>query len=447
MFDGEIRSEYVTADVIDREGKRPPRKRLLAEHEVLDHRLCVYAHQRAALDAAEAYDLVRAQKMKIHAYCGFATFVEYLERRCGYDPHTARERIRVAQALEGLPSLANALSKNELSYTHVRELTRVVVPETEAAWITAARQLTSGDTQKAVRCREKGDLPSDPEKPQLRPKSVHFEVTSEVFALVREARKVLAEERGSDITESELVEEMCRRILQPGSGEAGPSHQIGYKQCPNCQHAKVHGAGRELDVTPEQFERAACDATNLGNLDAETPDRARTSVTPRLRAQVFARDGGRCVVPGCRSSRCLEIHHIIPENEGGPTVLWNLCLLCSGHHTARHDGRLIVTGRAPRELRVRWTYGEPLPPNLGVFERLVEIHRRGLEITDERPITTSEARADLESHPQFGRERRRRERQRANARMSPVLRRLGLRPTGEVDEGDDELTKVTSSGG
>lgn len=433
MFEGEIRSEYVTTTSIDRDGKREPVTRVLAEFEVVDHRLCMYAKQRAALDAAESYDLVRAQKHKLHVHYGFATLLEYLERRCGYDPHTARERLRVANALVALPDVTNALSKNEISYTHARELSRVVVPETQDAWLAAATGRTSGEVQQMVRCREKGDLPTAPEKPQLRPKSVHFEVTPEVFALVREARKVLADERGHEITENELVEEMCRRILAPGTGEAGPQDQVAYKQCPNCQQAKVIGGGRELDVTPAQFERAACDSVHLGNLDASKPDRAWSSVTPRLRAQVFARDGGRCVVPGCRSSRCLQVHHIIPQEQGGPHKLWNTCLLCSGHHAALHDGRLLVTGRAPRELRIRWTYGEPLPPNLDRFERLVEIQRRAMA-TGGEPITTADALDDLASSPRWVQRRARQRRRREDAQLSRVLRRVGIKPENEPDE-------------
>jgi len=40
-------------------------------------------------------------------------------------------------------------------------------------------------------------------------------------------------------------------------------------------------------------------------------------VTPRLREQVFARDHHRCTVPGCRSARNLDIHHIVPQAQGG----------------------------------------------------------------------------------------------------------------------------------
>ncbi len=433
MFEGEIRSEYVTTTSFDPDRKREPRTRLLAEFEVVDHRLCMYAKQRAALDAAESYDLVRAQKHKLHVHYGFATLVEYLERRCGYDPHTARERLRVANTVVALPEVANAWSKGDLSYTHVRELSRVVVPDTETAWVAASVGKTSGEIQTMVRCREKGDLPTAPEKPQLRPKMVQFEVTPEVFAMVREARKVLADERGGEISESELVEEMCRRILAPGTGEAGPAHQIAYKRCANCDRAQVVGAGRELDVTASQFERAACDAIDLGDLDAKTPDRARSSVTPRLRAQVFARDGGRCIVPGCRSARCLEVHHLIPQEQGGPHELWNLALLCSGHHAALHAGRLIITGRAPGALRIRWAYGEPLPPGLDRLEREVEIHRRTLELYGE-PISTNGALDDLASQPNWGRGRRRRELRRKYAKMPKAFRMLGMRPADEVDE-------------
>jgi hypothetical protein len=76
-------------------------------------------------------------------------------------------------------------------------------------------------------------------------------------------------------------------------------------------------------------------------------------VSPRLREQVFARDGHRCQIPGCRSSRNLEIHHIIEQALGGPHEMWNLTTLCCGHHAARHEDLLEITGRAPA-LKVKW---------------------------------------------------------------------------------------------
>ena len=112
------------------------------------------------------------------------------------------------------------------------------------------------------------------------------------------------------------------------------------------------------------FERAACDATRLGSLDAAVPARTTTTVTPRIREQIFARDGHLCRVPGCRSARNLTIHHIIEQAAGGPHALWNLILLCSGHHTALHARLLSVTGRAPYNVHFRWTYAPPIPAGL-----------------------------------------------------------------------------------
>ena len=45
---------------------------------------------------------------------------EYLERRMGYGPQVAAERLRVADALEGLPALEAALDAGELSYSAPR---------------------------------------------------------------------------------------------------------------------------------------------------------------------------------------------------------------------------------------------------------------------------------------------------------------------------------------
>ena len=129
---------------------------------------------------------------------------------------------------------------------------------------------------------------------------------------------------------------MCRRVLEPGSGAERPAHQIAYKQCPDCKRVTQNGAGREIEVSAEVFERAACDATLLGSLDAAVPERTTTTVTPRIREQIYARDGYQCRVPGCRSARNLNIHHIIEQAAGGRHALWNLILLC-GLCRARHN--------------------------------------------------------------------------------------------------------------
>lgn len=61
--------------------------------------------------------------------------------------------------------------------------------------------------------------------------------------------------------------------------------------------------------------------------DDESPVYRKKRVTPGLRMQVFERDGYRC--RKCGSQTTLRADHVIPEREGGPTVLENLQTLCA----------------------------------------------------------------------------------------------------------------------
>ena len=119
----------------------------MAEWRQVDRRLREYAQHRSALDAAEAFDLVRAEQMKIYIFFGYVTQYEYMERVLGYGPHAARERMRVARALATLPETTAALARGVLSYSAVRELTRVATAETEAAWLTAAAGLVANQIE------------------------------------------------------------------------------------------------------------------------------------------------------------------------------------------------------------------------------------------------------------------------------------------------------------
>jgi hypothetical protein len=65
-----------------------------------------------------------------------------------------------------------------------------------------------------------------------------------------------------------------------------------------------------------------------------------------VRRLIWARDHGRCRVPGCRSTRNLDLHHIRHREDGGDHTADNLLFLCAGHHRAHHDGAISITGTA-----------------------------------------------------------------------------------------------------
>src|SRR5215475_1130214 len=350
------------------------------EWREVDRRLREYARHRASLDAAEAFDLLRAEQLKLHVLHGFVSMYEYMERVLGYGPHAARERMRVARTLAQLPQTTAALARGELTYSAVRELTRVATTETEASWLAATEGMAAHQIERLVAGHQPGDQPEDPTHPDLRPRMVRIDLPPEVYALWQQARSVIAAERGAELSDADFVETLCRGAITPGTGAAGPAHQIAYQQCPDCRRVTQNGAGREIDIRPEVFERASCDAKDLGSLDASTPERATSTVTPRLREQVFARDHHRCTVPGCRSARSLDIHHI--QAQGGKHELWNITLLCSGHHMALHDGLLVMQGQAPYQIDVRWVYGPPLPVGLDHETRQAMIRERIAEVCE-----------------------------------------------------------------
>lgn len=381
-----------SSNEVDTECEAPPPLEGPIEWRELDRRLREYRTHRSALDAAESFDLVRAEQLKMYFLFGHRTMYQYMEEVLGYAPHTARERMRVARALAALPQTTAALARGALTYSGVRELTRVATAETEGQWLAAADGMVTNQIERLVANHQVGDLPEDPTTPDLRPRVVRLELPPEVHALWREARMVLATERGAEIDDADFVETLCRNAIASGSGASGPAHQIAYQQCPDCRRARQNGAGREIDVSPEVFERAACDAKDLGSLDAAAPERATTTVTPRIREQVFARDHHRCTVPGCRSARNLDIHHIIEQAKGGTHALWNLTLLCSGHHTALHAGQLSMQGQAPYHIEFRWMYRPPIPPGLDSAARQALIDQRLRAISD---LDDDRAHADL----------------------------------------------------
>ena len=70
---------------------------------------------------------------------------------------------------------------------------------------------------------------------------------------------------------------------------------------------------------------------------------AQRFATPAQRRALIARDGNTCAHPGCTVQAWRAVaHHIIPWDEGGPTDLSNLVLLCRYHHRQVHYGRLKV---------------------------------------------------------------------------------------------------------
>jgi hypothetical protein len=317
----------------------------------VDRALRAIALRRAALDADEARWLREAEVLKIWYPLGMVSAQDYLERVLGYAPRTAYDRLRVARALGDLPELTAALAGGALPFSAIRELTRVATPATEAAWIAAATGKNLRQIEELVADRRPGDGPDDPKDPAARTHVVRFELSAETFALLRQARTVLDDEHGTNLPEDAFIAALCNAVLG-GAPQAEPTgrakFQIALTVCERCGQGWQEGAGAQIAVAPAAVERARCDAQHIGSIDGTEPERAYQDIPPSVARLVWRRDGGRCRVPGCRSSRGLELHHLAHRANGGTHDALNLALVCSACHQAHHDGRLTISGTADR---------------------------------------------------------------------------------------------------
>jgi hypothetical protein len=92
----------------------------------------------------------------------------------------------------------------------------------------------------------------------------------------------------------------------------------------------------------------------------------------------------------------LEVHHIVEQAKGGKHELWNLTLLCTGHHSALHNGLLVMTGQAPYQIEFRWVYGDPIPVGLDPDTRRNVIGQRYVDALE---MTRELWAKELESEP------------------------------------------------
>jgi hypothetical protein len=114
--------------------------------------------------------------------------------------------------------------------------------------------------------------------------------------------------------------EDCTRV------QSRPKQVVIY-QCEDCVGTKVQTSRGLLktDAPTDDAKVLSKDGVN------------RSSIPPKTRNQVLARDRHRCQSPGCGDRHFLELHHIRPRNQGGNNKPDNLLTLCSACHSLAHE--------------------------------------------------------------------------------------------------------------
>ncbi len=308
-----------------------------------------------ALEAEEAGYLLEAEETRLYRRLGYTSMLIYMERELHYGPHAANERLRVARALIELPLIAELFGDGELCFSAARELTRVATPATEEAFLRKAQGKTAHQVQQMVAGLKLGDCPDAEPDPRRIKHRIVIEVSAETYAAWRRTRAALDDERGERMSDDELLQTLCRAATEARSTTdvARPAVQTAVTTCKACKQSFIEGAGEALPIDQATAARLTCDAESIGDLESDELTRVTSTVPAAIRRKVFHRDHFACVVPGCHSTRFLELHHLERRADGGGHSTSNCCVVCFGCHQRHHEGRLLITGLAP-DLQFAW---------------------------------------------------------------------------------------------
>jgi hypothetical protein len=313
---------------------------------------------------------------------GVKSCAHWLNWKCGIDLGAARERVRVARALGGLPKVAAAMADGRLSYAKVRAMTRVADAGNEDYLLNIALCGTASHVENVVRGYRRALDAEELTREAIQQRDqclwlftepdgsivIKGRLPAEVGALFRRALEAAEDalpipENVSAETSSE--EDRLRRRKKPVEALAtiaesflanGPKDLSGADRQQIVVHVDaetlIHGhAGRcELEHGPsiaaETARRLACDAGVVKILENEKGEplnvgRKTRTIPPGIRRALNARDHG-CRFPGCSFKRYVDGHHVKHWAHGGETSLANLVTLCRFHHRLVHEGRVVV---------------------------------------------------------------------------------------------------------
>ena len=333
--------------------------------------------------------IAELDRRELWATQGAQSCAHWLSWACGIDAHTAREKVRVARALENLPLLSEALAKGELGYSKVRALTRVATSDNEAYLLDIGRHGTASHVEKFARLYRQACGANETERADARHRErgltfwheddgtvvLHGRFPPEMAARILSALEAAMAAHGAEQPSADSGQEhsgspdvprgtpvpkppvtarradalawMADRLFEEGDAPA---------LAPDRHEVVVHvdaevlaggGTGR-CEIEPhsalarETARRLCCDAGIVAAVDGPAGEplavgRRTRSIPPAMRRALLIRDRG-CRFPGCASTHRLHGHHVRHWAKGGETSLDNLVLLCPFHHRLVHEG-------------------------------------------------------------------------------------------------------------
>ncbi len=321
-----------------------------------------------ALRVAAAFD-----ERKLWRRDGATSMTSWLAARYGLAWGTAREWVRVAHALEGLPRIVKAYAGGRLSWDQLRPLTRFAAPETDGYWAGRAPELRPAALWREARRHERVRAERAEESRRTRYLTLDWdhdrsvlwlegrlpaeEGTALLLAVRRRAEVIPSDAEAADPSGARLADALVD--LATGGPEpatvvvhAGAEILTGEEDETGPWLAETEGGQR---LALESVRRLACDSRiewilESGGRPVGIGRRGRAVPGQLLRVLRY-RDGGTCRFPGCERKRWLNAHHLVHWGDGGATNLDNLVLLCHTHHRLIHEGGWRTSGHPAGSLR------------------------------------------------------------------------------------------------
>jgi hypothetical protein len=331
-----------------------------------------HAHLKTALSTLEAAQqnailwFGEIVQRKLYRQLGYADIHLYARQELGWSRSKTYDFLKICRQLEDLPVIKEEVARGKLGYSHTRQLVKVADAGNEEEWLQVARSHSRrGLAQEVKRANRQAveDRAAQPaliaEKPAPRPagpQRVTFDMTPAQLARFEALWERLRKQGDLPAGRTEalltvmagFVSEPSNRLDAPDCARESASRppvQIHVHQCPDCGLTTVPTAKGDLVLGREDVEHLECDA----RISRPGQD-STTTIPPRIRREVLARDGHRCQGPGCGRTRFLEIHHIVPRSRGGTHHPDNLITLCSSCHAQVHRGKGLVRERPPSYL-------------------------------------------------------------------------------------------------
>ena len=412
--------------------------------ERLEAQICSLAGRLAASTCEWLRLIAEFDRRKGWAQWGVVSCAHWLSWACSVGVGAAREYVRVATALVGLPLVAAAFASGRLSYSKVRALTRVADRIDEQTLLDQGLVHTASQLERVVRGYRKAEGIGLEQRRRRRARwfwdedgmlVVSARLTADDGAVVVAALQQAQQEefvssrpcaadgnsKGADdgadpdtVSAADALVAMARSALA-----AGPVDSSGDDQHLVILHADVgvfagSSIARHLCIGggPHQFsgeslcriengpgvdlptaERMTCDSAVVAVLHSAKPGellrlgRKTRKMSAALRRALRIRDGG-CQFPGCHRRRHLQAHHVVHWMHGGPTDLDNLVLLCGRHHRAIHEEGFSVSWSAdPGDGRTGggWVFRRP-DKVLVPFGGLDRLHHDNPAAPDDEPM-------------------------------------------------------------